>query len=600
MLSTRIRLFIAFLISLVTLSGTIAWYYLTDPFTYSSTAEVLGQVQKVRNEASKRPGDRLLWRPVELGDSIRDGETIRTQAKADMLLQFEDGSELRIEPDTLVVISKSQDRIGLNLVEGSLLAEKSGPRGGGLVLESESGQIDLSSANAVISKDAGSRLSLNVLSGSLQIGEQGEVASSGELLEIGATGELTKKQNIQLVSPKIGYPILRSPEELVTFTLAEQLGTQGQIVVFEGDSRQNLKQTKEVPLEGKTFSVPLATGEQWVKFEFQEAGRVVAESSVIRYQIWDAIAIQPLFPQNLGEYIRSAGKVRVVWPKAEHAEFINVQVYQGRKILVNQTLKNQTDLEIPLEPGAYNLVLQTKYPGRESTMASDPIQFVVLPDKAIEKPPIDLRWGLNPEERVQYHPTQPQALLKWTLANRHEDVFAFQVDTREVLGEGQLEGYVNSKTWPKEQLQAQLVLPKFGVYEFKVMALDQELKSIATLEELRVEVQEMPRLGPIVYLDASPLRTADGGGNLEINWHALEGAKAYRVRVVSDNDKVLVERDFKSPKASLNRMLPGNFKFEVQAIDQWGRAGAPNSDLRIEVPETSNIRAPAMKRVRVR
>ncbi len=81
----------------------------------------LAYVGKVVEDIQRRPASRLLWQLVNTGEALYNGEAIRTSERGEVRIQFVDSDRyLDLEPESLIVIKKSEGEIALDLMEGSL------------------------------------------------------------------------------------------------------------------------------------------------------------------------------------------------------------------------------------------------------------------------------------------------------------------------------------------------------------------------------------------------------------------------------------------------------------------------------------------------
>ncbi len=163
------RLSLAALLSGSGFAATFVWYKSTDQTLIKTGETPLAQVSQVSDEVLRRPPTRLLWNVVNTGDPLYNGEAIRTSDAGEVRIQFEDGRYIDIEPDSLIVLSKAQGDISLDLMEGGLFvnaksdSSKPSQTGGGLILNSAQGKVDLSGATASLSKSDDQKLNLQVV-----------------------------------------------------------------------------------------------------------------------------------------------------------------------------------------------------------------------------------------------------------------------------------------------------------------------------------------------------------------------------------------------------------------------------------------------------
>jgi len=573
-MSIRLRIFLAFVLSMVTLTITLSWYYLTEKNINSTGQEILAEVVSVSNEVNRRQTSRLLWSPLDVGDQIANGESIRTQSDSDVKLIFKDGTELQVEPDTFVVISKKEKRIGLNLLEGSLFAKQSSDGGGGqIVIESTDGDSSiLTATQSVISKDKNSKIQLSSL-------------------------DESSNQSLVILSPKAGLNLYIKPNEKVTFNFKAPEGVDlRQLKLRVGSSRKKLSYVNEIEMISQNqFNIALKEGANYIQLLLEDdSGLVLKQTPILRY---NARLITPpiiVFPRDNGEFkIESNGElsVQVKEESLIGAKKTRFQITGPNDFKAEGDFDSRGFSRVKLEPGgpyqlsAFNLYDESKFEKSES------IRFHVLPEEKKEKPPFDLvAVGLVPKIET---PLMPYSLLiSWALSVRQDEIKTIE-----------LESTFDNKTFRSKKLNfkdgnGQIEIAQFGEYKLRVIGLDEHNKELAFSPLYTIEFVQTPFIGPVTHRYQNEV-LSDSNGRLVLNWDELAEAHSFLVILKSDFQK---DFEIKSPKneAVFEDLLPGHYMGLIIPIDKWGRRGLESQRFHVRVPEISSIRAPTSKRIKIR
>jgi len=140
-----------------------------------------------------------------------------------------------------------------------------------------------------------------------------------------------------------------------------------------------------------------------------------------------------------------------------------------------------------------------------------------------------------------------------------------------------------------------------GRYVAVVEALNSKGHTIAQSPVKKFDVKRLPLLPAPQWAATAPeFFKSDGKGNLSFSWEQVEGAKHYLLTIENGKGEVLEEKTFNGNSASLNRMKPGQYRVKLRAVDSFRRPSSEGEPKKLEVPNTSDIRAPKIKAMKVK
>lgn len=242
-----------------------------------------------------------------------------------------------------------------------------------------------------------------------------------------------------------------------------------------------------------------------------------------------------------------------------------------------------------LEPGIYKWWVQSIGPEGKTSENSE-IRFF----KVDEMPRVDWVQGPEPEEFL-YYTANPSFMVQWEKGS--SETTAWQV---RYAPEGEL---TPETPWKKQDTPVlKTYVDKPGAYHIEVEALNKEGKAVARSTVKTVVVQEKPLLPAPQFAQELPeVLKSDRRGNLSLKWTPVEGAQKYKIEVLNpENGEVIEERVSERNVASLTRLKPGQYKVKVKAVDRHNRDGNLSEDKALEVPKTSDIQAPVIKKLKVK
>jgi hypothetical protein len=109
----------------ISISGVFLSYYFLYPDSNlqkpSKKLIVMAKVISVLNDVKKQGLDKFVWEPIRKGDLLYLGEKLKTSPNSSSKIEFVDnGAMIDIEPDSLIVVNKNNQKLSLQVVEGSL------------------------------------------------------------------------------------------------------------------------------------------------------------------------------------------------------------------------------------------------------------------------------------------------------------------------------------------------------------------------------------------------------------------------------------------------------------------------------------------------
>lgn len=603
------RLSIAAILSGSGFAATLLWYKSTDNSLNYSGEVPLAQVGSVSDEVLRRPPDRLLWHSLNTGDSLFNGETIRTSPLGEIRIQFEDGRFIDLEPDSLIQLSKNQGEISLDLMEGGLFvnAKSDGAAGGassGLVLNSAQGKVDLSGASASLSKSEGQKLNLQVVEGSAKIkskdGQTKEI-TSGKSGTLGASGLTFDSNQLKIISPLPNKALYIDPTKKPEINFQwTGFPKEWKVSAQVGTGRNQLKDVGSAEIGAEKITSALALGKHYWKLVARDpaTNEIKAQSPVYRLEVLprSTPALLAPAPNAIIEVESFPTAVQFMWQASEETHQLVLEVAKDSQLkqkVITERVDSSDKFNLEnLSEGTYYWRISSFYPDVKEPWTG-PIQQFKVGKKAESKPiPVTVTWDkVSPQ---QFFTDDPSMKLAWTAGNQTELVSQWKVSWKE---ENNVSGAGDVIETADHSLATKVAKP--GRYLASVEAYDKQGRLMGKSEQILLSLEPKPVLPApkLLPLEGQIVSHADGRG--ELTWTEVEGAKEYEMKVVSKDGKELMNRRFKHSKMTLVNLMPGEYTVNLVTIDEFGRPSAEPSQRSIIVPDKSNLRAPALKKVKV-
>lgn len=604
------RLLMAALMSLSCAGATFLWYRMTESRIDLSGATPLAQVSSVDDEVLRRPSTRLLWLPVNTGDNLYTGETIRTSNRGELNIQLLKGGSIKLEPDSLVVLQESKGQISLDLMEGSLFvdAKKSDSEASDapkLVLNSKSGQVDLTGASATLSKGSGGRVDLQVVEGTAKVrganGKSQEV-TSGKTSSLDEKGTIFDTSNWKILSPRAGLTLFINLEDEKPVAF-EWLGLpkEWKVHILAGETKKTMKEIGTTAPGETSASVKLPLGKFWWKLIAKDPqNQTVAEKSsssrleILAHRV--PAVTSPLANAKILMEGNAGANVLFQWEKPESGADVRFEVSAkadlSEKIFERQFQK-ENQFSLPgLKEGLYYWRVSVS-PQGEGKAFTGPLQKFVV-EKPQAKEPARLAWSLKEDQLIQTYVADPSLNLAWEAQSRQSDIKSYRVRI-----ENQQSPTENPQVLDSPSSSLKAVVAKGGRYIASVEALDQEGQVIGRSSEQILEAKELPLLPPPNFFPETGNLQTGFDGNAELKWESIPGAKNYTLILSDKSGKELAKKSYRNASALLQNLMPGEYRVQLEVTDAWGRTNLQKDPRTLVVPDRSNLKAPSLKKIKV-
>lgn len=598
------RLLMALALSIGCLSGSL---YFAKQFKQTKvqrqTSDPIAFARSINEEVERKQSTRLVWMLLNEGEPLFPGESIKTSELGEVRIQFANSERyIDLEPDSMIVIKQAAgNEISLDLMGGSLFVSqaKEGESSATLTLNSEQGKIDLSQASAQLSKSSGNKLDVQVLKG------KAKVESNGKTQELDASKRLS---SVEILSPSLDKDFFINPENPTPVTFKwKGFSANSNVQLWTGTTRKNLKLLKQGSVTDSTLVQAFKPGRHFWKLVAldQQTQKSSQESAVFSLKVVARYAPTGIAPavdsQVLKESPEAVTEFKWSRPdgvKSVYLEISTDQSFAKDKVVFSKNFFEDNTHKENLKEGNYFFRIAGSYDDIDKPLMSRTYPFKVVSTIKPPPPPVVIGW-INPlEGEPQYYVKDPLAQFAWTSGQKDQvKIWRLKLaENEELLKSESSEQVVSIDT---NDLQAKTAVQKPGRYIAMVEALDENQKVLAKSDFKSIEVAPLPLLKAPQLQPSDGELLADNDGRLNLKWLSLSGAKEYWITLYDSSGKELRKAKFNGTSTALVNLLPGKYKVSIHAIDQHGRESERLSPRDVEVPESSNLGAPKLKKIQV-
>lgn len=341
-----------------------------------SGKEALGTVSFRYKTAQRKFPDRMLWEDVEQGMSVFNKDSVRTDEASEAVVHLNSGTQIELDPQSMVVLQLKENREILQLGEGSLLVE------GKKVLSVIAGKVglDAKSDSSFQITNSPDGLSVNVRKGEVIWKEDGTskmTLGEGET----ALNAIKSEKKWNLIFPEESQRFFpQEPEQLVEFRWDG-----GDDSVLEVASKRDFGKIIETrTVKEKGLRQKFKEGIYFWRVRSQNGKRI---SEVRKFRVLPNPVPDLFYPKKEG--IQEERTVSFAWARQKIASGYRLQISSDPSFSnVRESQVFRTNFSMTLDPGTYywRVVSYTNLPGTDAI--SETRKFaIVIPESPIAKAP---------------------------------------------------------------------------------------------------------------------------------------------------------------------------------------------------------------------
>ncbi|PNV74685.1 FecR domain-containing protein [Leptospira inadai] len=344
-----------------------------------SGKEALGTVSFRYKTAQRKFPDRMLWEDVEQGMSVFNKDSVRTDEASEAVVHLNSGTQIELDPQSMVVLQLKENREILQLGEGSLLVQ------GKKVLSVITGKVglDAKSDSSFQITNSPDGLSVNVRKGEVIWNEDGTARvtlGEGET----ALNAIKSEKKWNLILPEESYRFFpQEPEQLVEFRWEGGLDS-----VWEVSSKRDFGKIIEArTIKEKVLRQRFKEGIYFWRVRSQNRERI---SEVRKFRVLPNPAPDLFYPKKEG--IQEERTVSFAWARQKIASGYRLQISSDPSFSnIRESQVFRTNFSMTLDPGTYywRVVSYTNLPGTDAISETRKFAIVIPespPAKEIQTP----------------------------------------------------------------------------------------------------------------------------------------------------------------------------------------------------------------------
>ncbi len=246
----------------------------------------IGTITFTREVAQRKYNDQVVWEKVEQHAPVFNFDSIRTADMSQAYIRLDDGTEINVDENSLILLSMAGDSVNINFAKGSMSATRDDVAKAGtkkINITSNESTITMRDGELKMAKTEGKELDLTVNKGKAEVntGKDQKTVQKDEKLIIAANRE-TKvvKLSLRLKSPsQNGFFISTERDQKVTFAW-EAVENNPDVMVEVSPDSGFRKIAASSTVKGTSAALTLPSGSYYWRIRARAKG--ASETSEVR------------------------------------------------------------------------------------------------------------------------------------------------------------------------------------------------------------------------------------------------------------------------------------------------------------------------------
>ncbi|MBK6606489.1 MAG: FecR domain-containing protein [Leptospiraceae bacterium] len=451
--------------------------------SHAGANEIIGYVAYKHKAVKRKADSTVVWEDVEQKLPIARRDTIQTSALSDTVITLNDGTELKIAENSMVLLDFTENKMNLDFKYGSIETNRNGKGNDSLVIESGGVKVNVGNGDLQLNKRENSDLSVINTRGeaSIQKGDNSvSLKENSQAILKNKEAPEIREMEIRLLSPEPSriFYVKEKSKEVSFFWNSKSNKSKIQISQDVTFSKLVAEQTLDTPQYKKKLEVGSYF---WRVVDLNS--KIGNEIEVRKFFVLEEIPFRYSYPLNGSDFAihKKPVFVNFAWDKVEGIQSYSLEISKAQNFSSiekkQDVLGNSYGVEFT-EEGKYFFRIKTRSNNPDlPEKQTDTGMFILKKQESISPPML-----VNPKNGISIE-EGAQTLLGWKTDPSY-DTFTL------LIAENQ-EFTLNTRTVKTKENYALLDKLKAGkTYFWKVEGNGSDSKALATSSVYSFTIQE--------------------------------------------------------------------------------------------------------------
>ena len=300
---------------------------------YRNNEDAIGTLIIKKNVVERKYSEYVIWEGIQRDSPVFNYDTVRTVSDSAASLVFDDGGEIAIDEETMIIIISDKNGIRLNFDEGSISVNNSSSNN--MTINTKDSSISAKKGGFTVKK-TGDRVAVDVSSGEAVINRKGETTKIDSNVSARITDDKVEivEHAIAPESPSNNkYFVTYNKRDKINFKWNSKLSNTATIQVASNQDFKNIKYSGATRL--KTYSLDIAPGVYYWRVVSGKDISPIRKFTVLLDNQPDIISPN----KNDTVEITEGGTVNFKWTKSEFALGYDFSLLQNQNAQESKSVR---------------------------------------------------------------------------------------------------------------------------------------------------------------------------------------------------------------------------------------------------------------------
>jgi len=289
----------------------------------AGSRKVIGEVTTKLKDTKRKYSSEVIWEDVDINFPVYENDTIRTDEFSEVVVKLKDGSQVKLNENTMAVFSFStEDELNIGLTRGGLNLESS--RNARLICDEN--HFEVKQGKLSVDKGYSKTVNVRVTEGEVVLDSKGkkEIIDKASLVRVKEQKILQKEKSAKLIYPISNYVSSNQGAEKIRFEWEPYEKNSKYILEISNASTRKLIKTQKV--SGSSVEISLPVGNY--RWRLVPESKFEVTSSKEQFAIISSKPLQVLLPQPNFKFASVKQKPKIIfrWAKEEFFKSYTLEI----------------------------------------------------------------------------------------------------------------------------------------------------------------------------------------------------------------------------------------------------------------------------------
>ncbi|MCP4131044.1 MAG: hypothetical protein GY754_08700 [bacterium] len=556
-------IFTSVIITVTASASTILYQDFTKKIEHSGTKQI-GTITFKKKIAERKYSGRMIWEPVTQSAPLYNYDSIRTEEDSVSIVKLNDGSEIELDENTLIVLNMTDKGSSIDFSKGAIFAKKTA--GKALSIQASGTTIAIDKGDVNLSKQKDASLNLNVASGMAQVksGNVTKQVATNQVASISKKGAEVKKNTLILKSPGTSQYFLSFAQKK-NISFSWDMEKKEKIYLEISSSRSFGTLAHRSSPGGTSRTVSLNAG----KYYWRVRSAKGAQSETRRFSIQKDKVAYPIAPARNAEFAFVAARpmISFKWTAGELASSYTVEIATDPNFKnITKTLRSRfpgisTD---QVDAGVYYWRVKNSYAfgGLLAENAGPASKFKILKKKTIT-PPVLIYPANNEKISSLLFKSGNKLVFNWKLSDDIRE-YRFLLAREKTFKEPLVNSATRNNYFPLSgELQP-------GTYYWKVSGVAPDGSAVPPARPRKLQISSFEKIVTITPANKAGISPFSDQGRVSFTWKDPNRGSSYLLEIASDNKFTKILHSVPAPgtTVTVKNLKGGKFFWRVSLTDK--------------------------------